>query len=815
MPRKYSLALIFILLGGTTSLFALLQTPDEVAEEAAESFLLHVLDDRTGNPVPFATVYLFDAQQHDTYLWPQPKDADYDLQHMFERHGVAYPTNELGQVQAPRPTHGLAMLAASKGQMFGRIWTVRENGDTEIRLLANHVFRVHLVDTEDRPIANRKVSLSHGFMSMVDLPFLTATTDQDGLAILRWNEQQTILQGNPSMRLHPWILGGPEVSIEVDSKKPPAETLQLVLPPCADLRVNLLDSAGQPLLTPVLVQLDILHKGTGTKLDQASVMTEQGIATFAQVVQGRKLVLTCSDRESGSEARHEIPNFAATGTATDASLRLVQTSAVLTGILLGQNQQPLLNQKFAFNLLQQDGPRHSVHRGRLLTDAEGRFRFSFKPMDLGDATERNLIIQQRDSESKPADEIRLQLGAVSTAGEIDLGSLTLQPASIVAQGRVLDANGNGVAEAKIYVERAFAATGSTTKVWHRDPLLKTKSTEDGSYQVIGVLDAADSRLVVEADGFPQTTTVLRSAQRHYDLHLVPSQWLKLQLLLDPEIDQDAVSVVFQIYPTHGPGPRNRQIRLMAKSLGDGLFQVPDPPLGYGSFVVACSKTGSQLARVDGLVLEPNSPLEDAQLDLRGKLHQFTIRPVKPDQTPISGFQIAFPATQRARSWAYEDSIQVTTTDPSPNFLVSSKDTRTVLIRNCQGQQNVVLGSPFPIQLSLSSPLDLPQDFYLAAHLTSTDPAYQDPFLLGRKRIEFKQNANVEITLDRYGYFQVRYYLYGPVGKKGQIQNAGIMTKVDAAKSFIQVEDASGKQSFLLTVDPEGLQLALESLKRRK
>jgi len=115
--------------------------------------------------------------------------------------------------------------------------------------------------------------------------------------------------------------------------------------------------------------------------------------------------------------------------------------------------------------------------GRVLTDRDGRGEFLLPDDAAADPTTLTLL---RGEPAEPAS-ARAQLGVVARGERRDLGTLVLQPAPLLAQGRVVDDLGAPRPRVDVTVQVAGETAANGTATWTDAPSLTATTDADGAF----------------------------------------------------------------------------------------------------------------------------------------------------------------------------------------------------------------------------------------------------------------------------------------------------------------------------------------------
>ncbi|MFN9844193.1 MAG: hypothetical protein ACK57Q_07640 [Planctomycetota bacterium] len=319
---------------------------------------------------------------------------------------------------------------------------------------------------------------------------------------------------------------------------------------------------------------------------------------------------------------------AGTGPAT-ATVRLPDAVRALAFTLHDPEGRPLAA-ALAWQLRRErDGAQVA---GRVLTDRDGRGEFLL-PDDA--ATDPATLTLLRGEPAEPAS-ARAQLGAVARSERRDLGTLVLQAAPLLAQGRVVDDLGAPRPRVEVTVQVAGDPAPNGGATWTDAPSLTATTDADGAFAFFAPAPPRAFRLVVgpTGDHFVGASAPLTAGSR-VEIVTPRAGILTGEIRLAAELAPD--QVVLQMTPT-APVAGAASARSHSAPLHrNGFFWFGGLPAGDYTLTVRGRWLTLPLARFDGVRIAPgeNTDPRLQPLDLAAQLRRFRLRAVAADGAPLA------------------------------------------------------------------------------------------------------------------------------------------------------------------------------------
>ena len=392
------------------------------------------------------------------------------------RFGRVLRADERGVVQVPH-ANGPGILGCEHSGSSGWLEISAHEAPDELLIWPEEQLVVHVVSTRSSgppaPAVGIDVAIFARYRS--DPPdwarYVATSTGVDGCARFRNLNQHTsvIDEGLEFFAGIGGVFAVPVV-LPIAARDSSAEPLELVLPRCSELEVQLVTAEGAPFLEPAVVRVAAADEPKN-ELRQIASVAERGRAVLTQVGLGVEVVI---DARTATGHRSESARFltpAVEGERGVVELALSTSAPVVLARLLGEDLVPLSDRML----------RRNLSDPALKTDAEGRVRIVMKP---GTRFAPMHVFGTGDRIQRLEWTGRLRFDPPLAAGETDLGDVVLRPSCLVAAGRVVDM------ESQRPLSNAFITASLQSgprQIFERDRASpwRCASGPDGSFEIYG------------------------------------------------------------------------------------------------------------------------------------------------------------------------------------------------------------------------------------------------------------------------------------------------------------------------------------------
>lgn len=485
--------------------------PTAVSDDLQE-VRVRVVDAATMVPVSAAQVFWYDQ----SFDWTKVTEADreaqsYDPEAFLRQRGQTAFADGEGRVVLR--LHGLASLMGRKGDLYGAstwhpqtpaIATGPFVGEFVLRLRPDRTLVVRTVDAQRQPVAGVVVRLTltrrqadgaEG-RSAMDLP----ASGSDGLTQLRHAQEH--FPPEPRVHaasLHARLTGAEGEPVAIDPAALPEGPVDVVVPACGSVLVELLGPDGLPWLSPAGSSLSVrltLASWNGGSLEKGinnETFDSRGCATFSHVRCGVRLALS---GPSGWERGSEFDGPTRQGEQVRMALRMPADASLMAGRVLGEDGAPFQGDV----TVRFEGQRGSGGSG-LSLDGEGRF---LVPVPDWVGRTPSILLYEQGRHQAPRREAEVVLRGPLVPGRNDLGDLVLRQPPLLVAGQVVVAAGVLATDilGHVFVELERCAPGERES-WQQAHEFGARLDAEGRFEVRGHARGQKFRILVRGNCAPQ------------------------------------------------------------------------------------------------------------------------------------------------------------------------------------------------------------------------------------------------------------------------------------------------------------------------
>jgi hypothetical protein len=579
-----------------------------------------VVDAASGAPVEGVTVRLVAVGTSRALFDPGRWFRAASAAALRERALDSAATDAAGEAHfAARAGDGLLLAQTEDGRVGTAV--ARLDGREPARLELVHDFDVlaRVVDGAGRPVSGADVVLRRQ-AGVVHNDYAVVATHADGQARLG-GVGRIAARRNGRWRVQLALATGEALGVEIDAKYPPRGPLELVLPPCGSVEVQLVDRDGSPLLAPLNVLLrstaDGDWRGVAGRFATAGSTTRRpcvaGRVVFEHVALGAQLVAVGAGGAFVASAEFDGP--ATPGERVKVELRGFGAHT-WTARALDPRGRPW---RGALAVRAQDVAAHGQRTLdiELMPDAEGRFR-----LDI-------------DSAASLTEPIELTFAALDAAGrelaaghayvrQLDvpeeLGDIVVAPVAPLASGTVVDWSGKPVVSARVNLVENASETYPSTR-WP----FEVYTDELGRFELRFALD--DDRVALQATLGPRASSAVEVPRGAKDVRLVLPWRGEVRGRLVRDADVLRMGVVAHVVPP-GVAVDDLEARDLNPTL-EGSFQLVGLPEGAYDLVFGCEvdrqRVPEALRLSQAFVLTRERAIADlGELDVAALLRPFNV-----------------------------------------------------------------------------------------------------------------------------------------------------------------------------------------------
>lgn len=611
-------------------------------------------------------------------------------------------TDEDGAVTLP-PFECAVVAIAHAGRQLVRLVDRDEPVPCRFELEPPPPLHLRVLDRAGIPVAGASVGLRPIHPTASSFAWL-GRTGLDGLASVESRELRYLAEwlreiGTDRMTASLVIGGARTGSVEVDLEHLPAEPIDLTLPPCGTLRVEVLDELGRPFRGPALV--GVREGDSMLEIDTATVgmawrRVEEGAAVFDRVGLGLDLTVTAVDRSiARAGLLTTVPGPMREGEAQVAGIRLGPPFARVRGSIVDAGRNPLREWRCRARYSLASAPHDVV----FATDDTGRFEFSLVrygfenddtsriPVDRGQLTlvpEAPELLDPALAEAAIVLDLACHGDALGGPGLLELGVLELGSPAVVAAGKVVDDAGAPVARLDVAVETKLS------EVWRRIVGISARTDSAGRFALRGHTAHRPLRLVVRgASSEPIAPFEFEPGARDLVVVARTAPAVVGRLLVDEGIALEQLV----LRPSEELLPMARMRAMIAEGTppvmiaADGKFRIVGLEQCAGAIEVGLgdgmrgSVAIEPLLRFEGVAAgSGESDPRLAAVDLRRRLRSIEVFVVDEERRPIGEARVDVtaalidrhvPATSGCRRFLADRDGRVTLVAAAPSYAISA------------------------------------------------------------------------------------------------------------------------------------------------
>lgn len=412
------------------------------------TFEVEVVQRTTLAPVPNAVVLALPASRVKQRLSRAPLESAWDSAEKEQDSALArYVCDANGRARLPSSSESLQLRARTdgfEGQMFV---LPDERGRVRVEVGRRVEFVVRVVDSARRPVEGVPVALVACDRARVESHLSThGRSNPEGLARLAYVDSENRIPGESSaVRLA--TLSHTRPLVAVDPEHPPAEPIELVLPPCGSIRAHAARAGGEPLGAPC-TGWTAAPADAETPKSGIALPDERGddwaLFRFVETGLDVRVNATAAAFEM-AQARTRGPALA--GDEVDVRVEFTTARPIVRGVLTEASAAPIADTDFDVQLHTRLPNGMSGGGLRARTDASGAFEFPLPPIQ---ANATGIALEIRTSGPAP------RIGAVAHADLVlplaaanDVGTLVAELEPVILEGIVVDEKGLGVSGASL------------------------------------------------------------------------------------------------------------------------------------------------------------------------------------------------------------------------------------------------------------------------------------------------------------------------------------------------------------------------------
>lgn len=663
-------------------------------------------------------------------------------------------------------------------------------------------FLVQVVDHEEKPLRDVPIAVtilyrggSFGNMSSGSSTYRQPRDTSDALfPIPRRDVEQAFAQ---AQELLSKAAEKPSVEIAIEAQvsavdatrhvlanaEPPAETIRLKLAPTGRVRVEVRDGAGELVkqrlsammrsVPATLPREEAERDFAAGKITPASV--KGGVALFPYVGVGQLLQIEVNDRagllrtekvvlEGPREPRSEVV----------AQVVLGQTNPVLVGRLVDAANLPIA--KRGVTIFAVNG--NSRRGTSLQTDAEGNFERPWVDVFGSAATTEALEFRWEEGVPTPgeAQVARILCPPIPATGRVELGTIVLRAPSSAAQallvsGRVVDGAGQPLPRAGLsfYAIWPLVRQGPWEEHDSLSGELPSQSDEQGRFVAYVPKLPRGVRVDARLEGYYlQSSLLCEPGRENMELVMRRGAVLRGKLLLDPEIERQAIEISFA---------DEKRIQAQRAPDADGSFELRGLRPGSGALRVGVRGWPARI--IEGVSIpEDGAEVDDARctsIDLRGAWRLWKLRLDGDAGSGARRTSFAFDASDaKSSTWMDFDAK-----GEAAVWIPTSADEIDLHCDRCEPLRlrysaEVQIVKPRPEHsffVELPPSFQIPEGFVLEVRISA--PREAELSVLERRRITYREVAfdpqgRAQLHVPKSGTYLLRWYLRSKLDNRQEL-----------------------------------------------
>jgi len=802
----------------------------QAAVEGVAGIAVRTVDEASGKPLPETDVYaLYPSDYDEAELEAKFQSGNATLEQICIEYGIHYRSDENGRAAVRRPMGSGAVLFGRNGGQTtlafdldpnAEEWVLSLEPDFEASVLVTHADGTPAAKV---PVALRSRSESYSF----DL--VKQMTNAEGIAEFKNLNVFLSDRAGPSgdlflglAMLLPDDVATKEIHqtpLPIDNPK--AGPFHLQLPEYGSVKLRLVDQEGESSTVDCYASLTRTGSNGGAMgrmmNNEIRGFVEQGEQEFPYVALGAQLSIHVIN---GSIKLGKAVNFAGpqqAGEVVEVEFT-VEDFCLIQGQLTYADGTPVANVKLDARAKAKTGYGQMFDRMRVKTDPHGAFQISIPGVSLGnEILARSIILVEHPSQG-PSLRCELELPTELPRGNLDLGAHQLIAMPLALAGRVVDEQGEAVANALMQLKSKITMAGRGHSYWQFVQGGQSRSGADGEFAIYAEVDDLELQLVTEASGYTEQTLAVSLGQDDVEVSLLRGATLAGTIWLDSSVPAKHMRIRVEL---KADAEENRtyhnEAPLVPKhGVSDAYeFHFRDLRTGVATLVLVGPQF-QNIKRTPDVVIQPGldcTPAEWKDLDLRGRLKQIELHLFDSAGNAVHSEADAFLQSGHSVS-AQNAKLSMFMLDQMEDITIVASGYRVMELQQVSQSQDVVLQEGLELRLTIPTTLSLAEGVSLQAFLMPSDDGivvdenadkdWQRPSYSKQIEVEFHADGTADLRLPQAGNYLVHLIAI--------IRNpeTGSTTYDDFGSSTqIEVREQVGTQSFALEFDRQKMEEMLE------
>jgi hypothetical protein len=692
--------------------------------------LVTVVDGITGERLPGAEVLVIDPEMGNER--DQELEFEFvsglDLRWMFDKHGLIYKTDEQAQVRIPEQPK--EVFLAGRTDKFFSVQTLPYAESLTLSLTPPTLIAVEVVDLQGNPVENAPVAIrARSYFGPASM--IKASTDADGKAnlevvdLLRMISKEDSLTssfiGETDFYVALEVLTPTPVEAWISLDRLPTTPIQLVMPECGQVGVEVLDKDGVRSTKKLMISLSLHDPSKAAEIEAQPLLQEQigeylvkttskGAARFPAVAFDQQLQARVVSQDEEFTA-----TLVSAGPVRDGGLVVLRMRPEgpfpsFSGRIVNTEGVAAPKLKFQTRLRRKASGKDSRESGELQTDADGRFLMTLDHQPVA-ADDLQWTITLAATRKKPARSVTVDLGGCLEVQQHELGDLVIGELSFLASGRVLDPDGSPLGGAYVSAESIDLDRELIGgEIWARTSAM-TSTNAQGYFILRGNLDDARHRVKVENYEFFPATLEFAIGAKDLELQMGQAWDVMGRFILDKDIDATELDVILS---DAGHGVHGRDYSQYERLSMDGTFQFDEQSVGRKTLSL---RSHANILYSEEIPLGPTGgQMELEPIDLTGQFYSIVLHVKDEDGEYVYGAWAAS-TDEETLGWSSGDPMVILAKTPSLDMKVSAKDYGLVHLKDVSGEREVILPAGHRVKLVVDNAPNLRMSYGVMVFLT--------------------------------------------------------------------------------------------------
>ncbi len=424
-------------------------------DASADEIALQVIDRASGLPVADAQIFSVEWLENSSIGYQLHQGERGALTDWLEQHGIATRTNANGEARLPRAHASESQFPATVFASCGENWGLEDYSAADERVVLaiepERMLEVHVVSREGVDAAGIDVVLRS--LNFFGIQFHSRT---DAAGVARFRHLRVFMRRDVSEPCEVTVCGlfvhRPQLQFAAQAELP--ARVELVLPPCGSLDVELLGAQGARVETNSDFWFEMHDaRGTDSVFGNVQCSSPSGRTRLEWVEVEADFDASAATSGMPQLARARARGPASAGEVVSLQLRLATLpSAIFRAI--DEHGAVLANQALQFTVrdvrwAEDDSEAWPV--SKIVSDDKGLFRLPLPVDEAADNFRRLVEVLSASREDGKQSFFHTEFDGQAFDADSERGDAQFQLAQLIVAGRVIDCAGVPVADAQVRV----------------------------------------------------------------------------------------------------------------------------------------------------------------------------------------------------------------------------------------------------------------------------------------------------------------------------------------------------------------------------